>query len=83
MEGLERQKMEQLELLRRLEEERRALEEEYYRVQQQMHITGRGEIEQDSSVTEEEEEDKPMAPETEPAVRICVILFIYFCLQRI
>ncbi|PIO25479.1 hypothetical protein AB205_0085360, partial [Aquarana catesbeiana] len=67
MEGLERQKMEQLELLRRLEEERRALEEEYYRVQQQMHITGRGEIEQDSSVTEEEEEDKPMAPETEPA----------------
>lgn len=74
MEGLEQQKMEQLELLRRLEEERQALEKEYYRVQQQMLITGIGEMEQDNIATEE---DKPTAPETEPAVRFLYI-YIYF-----
>ncbi|KAM5181471.1 centrosomal protein of 295 kDa [Mantella aurantiaca] len=64
MEDLEQQKMEQLELLRRLEEERRALEEEYFRVQQ-MRVTSRREIEQDSSRVAEEEVAKPVAPESE------------------
>ncbi|XP_018412313.1 PREDICTED: centrosomal protein of 295 kDa [Nanorana parkeri] len=71
MADLERQKIEQLELLRRLEEERRGVEEEYCRVQQQMQVTNRKEMEKESSVAAEEEGAKSAAPEsTEPSVPV-------------
>nr|DBA32458.1 TPA: hypothetical protein GDO54_000250 [Pyxicephalus adspersus] len=67
MEDLDRQKMEQLELLRKLEEEKQALEEEYCRVQQQMQAANKRDIEQDGTVAAEEEGAKPAVPETESA----------------
>ncbi|XP_068122910.1 centrosomal protein of 295 kDa isoform X2 [Hyperolius riggenbachi] len=63
MEGLERQKMEQLELLKRLEEERGALEEEYSRMQLHMQEARRRDMEQESSTAIQEEESELPASE--------------------